>query len=651
MLCLKHKHFVPTLHFAKPNPALESPGNPFFVSTEYMPWPDHGKPRRAGVSSFGMGGTNAHAIVEEAPIHERRPSAEAPQLFLLSAHTGEALRQLSAELASYIEAQPQLDLAKVAYTLQIGRRRLAHRRAIVAATRPELIRLLREAPSDTQVVHDLHSNRPVVFMFPGQGSQRSGAVQSLYDSEPFFRARIDECAGLFKAQLEIDIRSFICHAEDSDSALAINETLITQPAVFTVGYSLARLWMHWGLAPAGLLGHSVGEYIAACISGVLSLPDCIKLLAARARLVDAQPTGAMLAVRRSVDECRTWLKGSLSIAAINSPSQCVVSGPTEDIDEAVRMLAAAGIEHHKLPVSHAFHSSMMDQAMQGLEQVAQGCRYEAPRLPYVSCVTGQPVRESDAIGPRYWARHLREPVNFQAALVSATAGGAAILLEVGSGQALRSLARQQFAASPDYAYVGSLANHGKSDRMELLSQLGSLWSFGASIDWNVFHGNMIPGRVGLVAYPFQRKRYWIVPFERETRSQPAARSRSSSPRDQASVEARPGNPAPTSEWTGLEAHVASFWQEVLGVEIIRRADTFMSLGGDSLIALRVIARIDDEFGVKISPRALISANGTVEEVTRELVTQLANGVSEDEMSGYLSGLGPVDSDNEPCVAE
>ncbi len=651
VLCLKNKHFVPTLHFAKPNPALETPGNPFFVNTEYVPWPDHGKPRRAGVSSFGMGGTNAHVIVEEAPARGAGPGGDASQLFLLSAHTGEALQQLSAELASYIEARPQLDLAKMAYTLQIGRRRLAHRRVVVATTREELIRALREAPSDAQAVHDSHLNRPVIFMFPGQGSQRSGAVQSIYDSEPFFRARIDECADLFKVHLGIDVRPFICQAEDVESASAINATLITQPAVFTVGYSLARLWMHWGVTPAGLLGHSVGEYIAACISGVLPLPDCVKLLAARARLVDAQPGGAMLAVRRSMDECRPWLKNSLSIAAINSASQCVISGASEDIDEAAGMLAAADIEHHRLPVSHAFHSSMMDQAMQGLEQAAQGCRHGSPRLPYISCVTGKPVRESDAIGPQYWARHLREPVNFQAALTSATTGGATILLEVGSGHALCSLARQQFGASPDYAYVGSLASHGKSGRTDLLSKLGSLWSLGANIDWNLFHGGTPPGRIGLVAYPFQRQRYWVKPFEK-SEGRHSTRQRPLLAQDRAGdIKVQPDGVAAANEWTGLEAQVAGFWQEVLGIPSIRRTDTFMSLGGDSLIALRVIARIDDEFGVKISTRVLISATGTVEEVTRELVAKLADGLSAGEMSEYMSGLDAVVSDSESSVTE
>jgi phthiocerol/phenolphthiocerol synthesis type-I polyketide synthase E len=437
-LCLKHAHFVPSVHFAKPNTMLDSPDSPFFVSTEYKPWHSPGKPRRAGVSAFGMGGTNAHVVLEEAALPESEKQPASPQPFPLSAHTREALLTLCANLATHIEQRPQLDLADVAYTLQSGRRRFAYRRVVVATTGEELIRALRAPLSDGDIVHDQNADRPVVLMFPGQGSQQAGAVQALYETETFFRAQVDECAALFEAELGFDIRSFICHAEVQDATLSIDSTLVTQPVVFTTGYALAKLWMHWGITPSGLLGHSVGEYVAACVAGAISLPDCVKLVARRAQLVNELPAGAMLAVRMPANECGPLLAkvASVSVAAINSPTQCVLSGTADEIASVAREAAALGIEHRQLSVSHAFHSSMMEAAMPGLEEAARQCRFHSPRLPYLSCVTGKHANRSELNDPAFWSRHLREPVNFQAALAGAVAAGSTVLLEVGSGQAL-----------------------------------------------------------------------------------------------------------------------------------------------------------------------------------------------------------------------
>ena len=632
VLCLKHAHFVPTVSFSRPNPALSAADSPFFVNTQYTPWPSDGRPRRAGVSSFGMGGTNAHVIVEEAPAPTMRIATASPQVFPLSAHTGEALDQLCTRLAGYLEKHPHLDLADVANTLQTGRRRFAHRRVLVASTHSDFVRGLRETTSSC---NDPHADRPVVFLFPGQGSQRPGAVSALYDSEPFFREQVDECAARFETELGFDIRTFICQVDDPDALPPSPDTLTTQPAVFTVGYSLAKLWMHWGVTPSSLIGHSVGEYIAACISGVLSLRDCVKLLSTRARLVSAQTPGAMLAVWKSEDEIRPLLANTVSIAAINSPTQCVLSGSNEDVDELARQLTAGSIEHRRLFVSHAFHSCLMDPALPELERAARRCRFEPPRLPYISCVTGEPASESDACRPEFWARHLRQPVNFQAAVARAAAGGAAIFLEIGSGHALCALARQMLGA--ETACVESLGNGGLTDRIGLLTGLGRLWSAGARIGWSALHQDGPPRRVGLVPYPFQRQRYWVqaqqpvatLIEEAQHVPQPALES--------AAAEAPAPAPASTVEWTELEAEIASVWGEVLGVDVatIGRADTFVSLGGDSLIAARILARLNEEFGLRISVRVLIAPPGTIEALAMEIVAELASAVDAARMDEYL----------------
>jgi phthiocerol/phenolphthiocerol synthesis type-I polyketide synthase E len=645
-LCLKHAHFVPSVHFAKPNPVLGSADSPFFVSTDYRPWPSEGKPRRAGVSAFGMGGTNAHVILEEATPRTAKKSIGTPQLFPLSAHTREALQKLCADLATYVEERPQLDLADVAYTLQAGRQRFAFRRVVVAASSEELVRALRSPLSESEVVQSQSSDRPVVFMFPGQGSQQAGAVRALYESDAFFHEQIDECATLFKAELGFDIRSFICHADVRDAALSIDSTLVTQPVVFTTGYCLAKWWMRWGITPSALLGHSVGEYVAACIAGVLTLQDCIKLVACRARLVNALPAGAMLAVRLPAGESGSLVANapSISVAAINSPTQCVLSGTRDDIDEVARMAVASGVEHRRLQVSHAFHSSMMEEAMPGLEQAASQCSFQSPRLPYVSCVTGKQVRTSEVSEPAFWSRHLREPVNFQSALGSAVTAGSSVLLEVGSGQALANLARQQFGATMEHAHINSLSNGGASSRTELLYQLGKLWAAGASVDWAAFHADAPRRRTGLVGYPFQRQRYWIQPAPRQVATPTVTKRELASPVSDVPLVA-PAAAATEAGWSVLEAHIAGLWREVLGVDAIGRADTFISLGGDSLIALRVIARINDEFGLKIPSSALISSTGTVEKVAAELAHQLTDGVDEAELGTYLASLGQSSGDS------
>lgn len=641
VLCLKHKHFVPSLNFSKPNPALDAENGPFSVNTEYRPWPSNsnGKPRRAGVSSFGMGGTNAHAIVEEAPVRAKPAAAQLPQIFPLSAHKEASLRQLSVELTNHLEARPDLDLGDLAYTLQTGRRRFAYRRAVVASSSAELISALRQdkaTQSSSAITFDQHSDRPVVFLFPGQGSQKSGAIQALYETDQFFRSRVDECADLFKAELGFDIRPFICSTENHVSELSINSTLVTQPSVFTVGYSLARLWMHWGVTPGALLGHSVGEYAAACVSGAISLKDCIKLLSARARMTNALPAGAMLVVRLSEDKCRPFLTNTLSIASINSATQCVVSGTLEDVAALARTLGENGIDHRNLPVSHGFHSSMMEPAMAGLEQVAGECQFNVPRLPYVSCLTGKLAVQSELSDPNFWARHLREPVNFQAAVAAAVPGGSAIFLEIGTGQALCSLVRQQFEASSEYAYLSSLADGGQSDQSAVLAQLANLWSQGANVNWTAFHQQAKRQRVGLTPYPFDRQRYWIDSVKSEVMPEPSLAVLHPFAEDnRTKVEDKQID---NEGWTELEQNIVDFWKEVLGVEMIRRSDSFLSLGGDSLIAQRVIARIYEAFDVRISPRVLISSSGTVEAVTRELVAQLASDMDESDMSGYVEAV-------------
>ncbi len=415
-LALKHRLIPPTLNFEHPNPEIDFENSPFIVNTELTKWETTtGQPRRAGVNSFGFGGTNAHVILEEAPVVEPSGPARPWQLLLLSARTPTALDKATQNLAGWFEQAQDVSLADAAYTLQVGRQDFGRRRMLVCQTAAEAASALETMDPQRVLTNDRESGeRPVVWMFTGQGAQYVNMGLELYQTEPAFRAEVDRCSKLLQPLLGLDLRQVLYPAVGGESAasLQLEQTGLTQPALFVIEYALAQLWLSWGVKPQAMIGHSIGEYVAACLAGVFTLEDGLKLVVTRGRLMQALPGGAMLSVPLAEGEIRPLLTDQLALAAINGPKLSVISGPAEAIEQLEARLLAQGITCQRLHTSHAFHSTMMDPIIAPFTAAIKQIRLQAPKLPFISNVSGTWITDEQATSPDYWAQHLRQPVRF-----------------------------------------------------------------------------------------------------------------------------------------------------------------------------------------------------------------------------------------------
>jgi non-ribosomal peptide synthase protein (TIGR01720 family) len=519
VLALKHKQIPPSLHFERPNPNIDFAHSPFYVNDKLAQWSTaNGIPRRAGVSSFGIGGTNAHVIVEEAPQAAPSTVSSRPyQLLLLSARTDTALTRATENLGQHLKANPKLNIADVAYTLQVGRGEFASRSAILCRDTEDAIEAF-DGNSAKRVRRGKAEpgGFQLAMMFSGQGAQYVGMGRDLYRSEPTFHEQIERCAKILESHLGLSIRKLIFAAEADAAEEQLKQTAITQPALFVIEYALAQLWMGWGIKPSAMIGHSIGEYVAACLAGVFSLEDALRLVAARGRLMQSLPPGAMLSVPLAESELTTLLatRGNrdVSLAAINAPSLCVVSGTVEAVDSIQHELSERGVECRRLHTSHAFHSQMMEPVLREFTTEVRRLALHAPQIPYISNVTGRWITADEATDAAYWARHLREPVRFADGVGELVRSGKRVLLEVGPGQTLATLAkRQQPEDAAPCVLLSSLPSphERQSDAAFLLQTLGQLWLAGANVNWPAFYSQEQRGRVPLPTYPFERERFWV----------------------------------------------------------------------------------------------------------------------------------------------
>jgi acyl transferase domain-containing protein/thioesterase domain-containing protein/ubiquinone/menaquinone biosynthesis C-methylase UbiE len=519
VLSLKHQLIPPLLHFETPNPKLNLENSPFYINTKLSEWKTNGTPRCAGVNSFGIGGTNAHVILEEAPYIKSKKSIRPWQLLLLSARTDTALETATAQLIEYFQQNPDLNLADVAYTYQIGRSTFRQRRMLMCQTLEDAVKALETRDAKrvfTQTIKD-DKAPSVIFMFSGQGTQYVKMGWELYQTEKVFRKHINRCAELIKPHLGIDLRT-VLYPEQTSSLQKdavptkgdINQTAITQPALFVIEYALAQLWKSWGVQPKAMIGHSIGEYVAACLAGVFTLEEALTLVAARGRLIQSVPAGAMLAVPLAEEEIRPLLSQNIDLAAINVSSQSVVSGTFEAIEQLTVQLAEQGIETQRLHTSHAFHSEMMAPILPNFLEQVQKVQLKAPQIPFISNVTGTWISNTQATSPNYWVKHLRQTVRFAAGLQEIFKGSSLILLEVGPGRTLSTFAKRH----PDNSgqLVPTSLRHPKeeqSDSAFILNTLGQLWMAGITVNWSGFYANELRYRLPLPTYPFERQRYWI----------------------------------------------------------------------------------------------------------------------------------------------
>jgi acyl transferase domain-containing protein/acyl carrier protein len=518
VLSLEHELLPPSLHFKQSNSRINFADGPFFVNDKLTPWPRGPRPRHAGVSSFGIGGTNAHVILEEAPVPNPTDEGHPWQLLVLSAKTPTALDAVTANLATHLKQHPELNLADVAYTCAVGRRAFEKRRFVVCRDMADAAAVLAGGTTG-RIVNGSHSGSEpaVAFMFPGQGAQHIGMGAELYHLERAFRERVDECCEILKFHLQFDLREILYESERESAKAAgrLRETSITQPALFVTEYALAHLWMSWGVRPGSMIGHSIGEYVAACLAGVFTLEDALMLVAARGRLMQAMPSGSMMAVPLAETELRALIDdelsdGKLSLAAVNSPSSCVVSGCDEMLFRLEETMTSKGLEFRRLVTSHAFHSAMMEPALAPFVELVSRFRLSAPRIPFMSNLTGRKITEQEATDPNYWAQHMRQTVRFADGIGELLQEEKLILLEVGPGSALSSLAKQHPAKSAGHIMLSSLPHPADriSEFCHLLGTLGKVWLAGKNFSFG-FYANERRRRLPLPTYPFERQRFWV----------------------------------------------------------------------------------------------------------------------------------------------
>ena len=513
VLALEERTLPPGVNFEEANPAIDFASTPFYVPSRAIPWDANGSPRRAGVSAFGIGGTNAHVVLEEAPERARSRNRRADQLIVLSARTGAALARSAERLADDLERRRDAGLADVAYTLQVGRHEFEYRHAVVARKRDDAVAALRRGAPTMSTTGEALGDLPVVFLFPGQGSQYPGMVASLYRRERVFRRALDHCCSVLEVQTGRDLRRLLLREDRAGrgAVAELSRTQMAQPALFVVEYALARLLAAWGIRPAAMLGHSVGEYVAACLAGTFALEDALALVAARGRLMQSLPTGAMLAVPLAESDVASYLDDDLALAAVNGSSLCVVSGPNAAVAGLESRLGAAGLATQRLHTSHAFHSRMVDPILAEFEQLVAEVPRVAPTVPFVSNLSGTWIREDEAVAARYWAVHARQTVRFSDGLGELLCDSPAALLEVGPGRTLARLT-QRHPARAAHHVVASMLPHAAENAdgaATLLAAVGEIWVAGAPVEWRALHEGERRRRCPLPTYPFERNRYWV----------------------------------------------------------------------------------------------------------------------------------------------
>jgi acyl transferase domain-containing protein len=633
-LALRHGELPASLYCEQPNPQLTAAASRFYANTSLAPWPGGDTPRRAGVSSFGIGGTNAHVVLEQAPAVEIPEEAPRRELLVWSARTPKALAAATANLAAWLRRRPEPRLADVAYTLQTGRAAFAWRRTLVASDLAAAAAGLAE-PRAGDSCESLPRRPAVAFLFPGQGAQHLGMGAELYALQPAFRTEVDRCSELLRPRLGVDLRALLAGARPAgETAERLAETAIAQPALFVVEYALARLWLDWGVEPRAMLGHSLGELVAACLAGVMSLEDALALVAVRGALMQATAPGAMAAVPLGEAELLPRLDRDLALAAVNGRSRSVVSGPVEAVERFVERLAASGIACRALPASRAFHSSLMDAISEPFASACRKLRLAPPSIPFLSNVTGTWITPEEAVDPRYWARHLRATVRFADGVDELLREPDRVLLAVGPGRALDALVLRHRPETRQ-RLISSLPAAGErgAEEESLLRALGRLWSLGTEVRWERVHGGRRRHRVSLPTYPFERQRCWLdarAPLRAAESPAPVGAERQPVPPAVWPVGAPPpeagsGGAEAESPRNDLRGALCELIGELLGSQLsaAHLEISLLEVGIDSLLLIQVSQAIRRRFGVKISLAEFLDQLTTIEAVAAHLERALS----------------------------
>jgi acyl transferase domain-containing protein len=653
VLALEHGQIPPILHFEKPNPMIGFERTPFMPNAILKDWHTDGFPRRAGVSSFGIGGTNVHMILEEAgKFVPTIPARRQHEIITLSAKTVPALSKMAEELAQFLTEQPALELPDVAYTRNVGRQVFPHKRFVVVRSIDEAITGLRAPETPARRANQSAPASPqVVFMFPGQGTQTVGMARSLLETQAAFAEPFAECCDLLQQQHQVDVRSLLYPANEhaEESAKLLSQPQFALPALFAVEYALSRLWMSWGIRPRAMIGHSFGEYVAACLAEVFTLPDALTLVVSRGLLMQRLAPGAMIAVRISEVELQSYLSEELAISAVNSPGICTASGPLDQIARLEARLSERKIAYRRLDVPFAYHSSMVEWILPEFEAVVAGITRKAPVIPYISNVTGSWITPEDVLSDRYWSQQMRQTVRFADGLETLVRDHSAFV-EIGSGQALVPLLKP-FEKDRSLLVLASLSHSSSiSDGAVMPKSLGRLWQANHSVDWSGFYRGERRRRLALPTYPFDRQRYWIeAPGHKAFSGAAESVTRPAPDTAPAAATIAPANHqvsparspllgeyvAPRNE---IEVTLARIWSDVLGQTQIGAEDNFFDLGGDSLLATQVYARVKQAFAIEISLQQLFEHQRIAD------LSQVIQAAVQSEVKGEYEPIQPLSHD-------
>ena len=606
-LSMQRKTLPGLAHFVSANKNIELSNSPFVFCAETTPWSSDA-PLRAGVSAFGVGGVNAHVVLEEAPLQLSGESTRGQQMLCVSGRTEAAAVKASKNLSAYFAANPETSLADAAFTLAVGRKAHEFRCAIAAKDAADAQRLLNAVAKANKV-----KAHKVAFQFSGQGTQYVGMGRELYDVEPVYRAVIDDAAALLEPTLGLDLRSVMfANANDADAAATLERTEYAQPAIFVTELALAELWQAWGVAPQAMIGHSLGEYVAATLAGVFTREDALRLITLRGSLMQTLEPGAMISVPLGEAALQQYVTKDVCVAGLNSPRGSVSSGPTGAIEALEAKLECEGIASRRLRTSHAFHSVMIEPMLSKFEAAVAKLPLHEPKIPFVSSVTGTWITQEEATSAHYWAMQCRQPVRYSEALHCLLAGGFDLLLEVGAGKTLTTLAMQQTTPDQNVVAISSFTQTEPIERA-----LGALWAAGVMPDWEAYFAQEQRLRISLPTYPFEPKLHWIEPPAKESPlnaalAQPAVSLGVFDPIDVASVKAEvPEASAPRS--ARLRVEIARVFAELSGIEITpdEAEHQFLELGFDSLFLTQATQLLQKTFGVKLTFRQLMEQFSTV----------------------------------------
>lgn len=616
LLSMRHKQIPPMVNFTKPNPNIDFDNSPFYVNNKLIEWKSDSI-RRAGISSFGIGSTNVHVIVEE---YDKKPvpssTGRPMDILMWSAKSQNSLLGYENTLGHFIDKAKETPLSDIAYSLNITRDDFNHRSFLIADSTTdaaEKLISLKTKNTKSSVLKSVPSE--LGFLFPGQGSQYLQMGKTLYDNEKVYREAVDKCADMLMEELGLDIREILYPKDHfTDAEELLRNTRLTQPSLFVTEYALAQLWMSWGIKPTFLCGHSIGEFAAAHLAGILSLKDALHIVAVRGRLISQLPGGSMLIVRVPVETLNELKPDTLSIAAINSKQFCVVSGEKEDIALFNQELDNKEIPNRLLNTSHAFHSFMMEPILDDFRNELEKIKLNIPRLPIISTATGTWLTDTEATDPTYWVNQLKNTVHFADAMETAFELEDFVLLEVGPGQTLITLARQQAAGKiiPAFPSINFPKEESDNEYTTLLTALGELWLRGISPDWKAFYGEQQRQKIDLPNYVFDRKLCWIEPLDVLETIVPQKATVSEKPVVLSNEPETKTAEAKHSRKDEILFKISDIIKNASGIvyESEASSNTFLELGLDSLSLTQLSGKLKKEFDLPITFRQLNEAYST-----------------------------------------